>query len=82
MNFFSSVATSAITEKDLQSIANNPNIESVAALSVISGVPTIDKQEYSDGLVIATHGSLADIISQKVEFGNFSAAATATGKSP
>jgi putative ABC transport system permease protein len=71
VNFFAGISGSDITDKDIASVTADPNVRYAAPLSIISGTPHIDKQEFPGGHVIATNQNLPNIINKKVEFGSF-----------
>ena len=71
VNFFAGTASSDISDKDLVSILSHPNVKTAAPLSIISGTPSVDRQEFRAGHVVATNQNLPNVINKKVEFGSF-----------
>lgn len=71
INLLSLFSSSTLSEKDLKTISENPNIETAVPLAVISGVPTLQSEKFEEGFIMATNEKLPSVISQDVEFGNF-----------
>ena len=71
INLLSFISSSSITDKDVETIAKDPNIETVVPFSVINGVPEYDGRQMDDAFIMATTEKMPSVIGQKVEFGNF-----------
>lgn len=71
VNLLSFLSSSAITEKDLKTVQDDPAIETAVPLSVINGVPQIGKNQFNEGFIMASSDEMPGVVSQKIEFGNF-----------
>lgn len=71
VNFFSTLASSTLTEADLQAVKATPNVRVAVPFSLITGVPQAYGQEYQAGYVIASTEGVPEILNQKIEYGAF-----------
>lgn len=71
INLLSFLSSSSITEKDFKTIKDDSHIRTAVPFSLISGVPSIKKEQFNEGFIMATTENMPSVISQKVEFGNF-----------
>ena len=71
INLLSFLSASSITEKDYEAIKSNPDIQSTVPLSIVPGAPTLNKERYSDGFIMATTADMPKIMKKDTEFGNF-----------
>ncbi len=71
VNVLSFLSSSRISDKDLQSVQNNPNVDIAVPLSIISGAPSLDQNRFNEGFVMASNQNMPDVIKRNIEFGNF-----------
>lgn len=71
VNILSFLSSSKITEKDLQSIRQDPAVETAVPLSIIGGSPSLNGEQYKESFIVATSDKLPDVIKHEVEFGSF-----------
>lgn len=71
VNLLSFLSASSISEKDLETVNSNPQIQSVVPFSIINGTPSIGNKKMDQGFVMATSDKMTEVVSKKVEFGNF-----------
>lgn len=64
-------ASAGMTDLDLEAVEDTENVRAAAPLAVISGVPTYEGREFTQGTVIATTSNLPEITNQKIAFGQF-----------
>lgn len=63
--------TAALTESDLLVAEKTKNVDVVAPLNLMTGLPKYNATEYNDAVIIGTTPGLPQIISQDIEFGRF-----------
>lgn len=63
--------TAALTESDLLVAEKTKNVDVVAPLNLMTGLPKYNTTEYNDAVIIGTTPGLPQIISQEIEFGRF-----------
>lgn len=71
VNLLSFLSSSKVTEEDLKSIRQDPNVDIAVPLSIISGTPSLNNNKFNEGFIIATTERLPEVINQEVKFGNF-----------
>lgn len=71
INLLSMLSSSKLTEKDYETVKNDPGVDIAVPLSVIPATPTYANGQYKDSFVMATNHQLPEVIKQKVESGNF-----------
>jgi putative ABC transport system permease protein len=71
LNLTTNLNTSTLTSNDVDAVINSPGVKMAAPLSVVNGVPTYEDRQFPSGLVMGTNSHLADILNQKIEFGEF-----------
>lgn len=72
INVLGPSSTGAIlAEKDLATVRDTDGIQKTVPLNLVSGVPMFNGKTYNESVVIGTTPQLPDILSQKVDYGNF-----------
>lgn len=71
INLLSFLSSNNISSKDVETIRQNPELESVVPFSLINGVPAIDNSQMNEGFIVATDHKMAQVLGKEVEFGNF-----------
>lgn len=71
INFFNSFSGSNITEQELNTISQTPEVQTVVPFSIVTGVPSLGETIYHGGSVLATNENAPAILNQKVQFGYF-----------
>lgn len=67
----STTPSGSLTDADVMAVSNASDVETVAPLSIVTGVVSYDGQPYQDGTVIATTHAFPDLLHHKIEFGEF-----------
>ncbi len=60
-----------VTEQDLAAIAKKPQVQQIAPVATINGLPSLDDRVQKDAIVVGTTDSLAAILGKKIEYGTF-----------
>lgn len=63
-------ATGALSEQDWKTIRQTEGVEVAVPMGLITGIPNTGEREYEQGLVIATTESIAEVLKDKVQFGD------------
>ncbi len=71
VNILSFLSSSKISDKDLQSIRQNPSVETAVPLSIIGGSASENDTHFNDGFIVATSENLPEVLNHQIEFGNF-----------
>ena len=71
VNLLSFLSSSQITEKDLETVAKNPQVEVAVPLSIINGLPAVGPDQFKEGFVMATSDDMPSVVGQELEYGNF-----------
>lgn len=60
-----------ITEQDLASVSQLSNIESVAPVATISGLPSFESKTMQEAIIVGSTETLPTILGKKIEYGSF-----------
>lgn len=71
INLLSFLSSNNISSKDVETIKQNPELESVVPFSLINGVPAIGDSQMNEGFIVATDHKMPQVLGKEVEFGNF-----------
>ena len=71
VNVLSSLNLGSLSESDLQTIQNTAGVKEAVPFAYVTGIPHIDNREYDNGPIIATTDQAAEVLNQKLEYGNF-----------
>lgn len=71
INLLSFLSSSSISSKDVETINQNPELESVVPFSLINGVPSVGNDQMNEGFIVATDHKMAQVLGKETEFGNF-----------
>lgn len=71
VNLLSLLSSSKLTEKDYNSIKDDPNVETAVPLSVVPGISTYANKQYKSSFILATTENFPKIINHNIESGSF-----------
>ncbi len=71
VNILASTGIASLTQKDVEEIRKDPNVEQAVALGTISGIPRYGDTAFKEGFVVVTSPDLTKTIDYKIEFGSF-----------
>jgi len=71
VNILASTGIASLTQKDVEEIRKDQNVEQAVALGTVSGIPRYSGKDFKDGFVVVTSPDLAKTIDYKIEFGTF-----------
>lgn len=71
VNLFASTGVASLKEDDIKEITKLKDVESAVSMGTISGVPSIDKNKYTDGTIVVADPELLDVIDHEIEFGTY-----------
>ncbi|MBI5357828.1 ABC transporter permease [Candidatus Saccharibacteria bacterium] len=63
--------TAALTESDLGVAEKTNNVEVIAPLNLVTGLPKYNDRSFNDAVIIGTSTGFPKILSQDIEFGRF-----------
>ncbi len=71
VNLMSNFAFGSLSESDVEAVRKTPDIKHSAPFAYVTGVARIDNQDYLNGPIIATTEAAAQLLNQKLEYGEF-----------
>lgn len=71
INLLNSLGGSVISEREIDIITKTPDIKTVVPFSIVTGLPSIEGNEYTKGTILATTEAAPLILNQKIQHGYF-----------
>lgn len=71
INLLNSLGGSVISEREIDIIAKTPDVKTVVPFSIVTGLPSIEGNEYTKGTILATTEAAPLILNQKIQHGYF-----------
>lgn len=71
INLLAFLSSGSLTDKDVETIREQENIDIAVPFSVVGGSPMLDGRTMDDGFIMATTHQMPEVIDQEVEYGDF-----------
>jgi putative ABC transport system permease protein len=75
VNLLNALGGQTLNESDLDVVRKTDGVRVAVPLGIITGVAQADDREFQNGFIVATTDGMPEILNQRVEFGEFFAAA-------